>query len=96
MYESSGLKYPTFINKYRQDIANTVQIYTEKMVIAIVGYLIDKYKINKLCLAGGLFLNCLLNHKILETYPDIELHICPAAGDAGQAIWDAFWAYRKF
>lgn len=96
MYESSGLKYPTFINKYRQDIANTVQIYTEKMVIAIVGYLIDKYKINKLCLAGGLFLNCLLNHKILETYPDIELHICPAAGDDGQAIGAAFWAYRKF
>lgn len=96
MYESSGLKYPTFINKYRQDIANTVQVYTEKMVIAIVGYLIDKYKINKLCLAGGLFLNCLLNHKILETYPDIELHICPAAGDDGQAIGAAFWSYRKF
>lgn len=96
MYKSSGLKYPIFINKYRQDIANTIQTYTEKTVIAIIGYLLNKYKINKLCLAGGLFLNCLLNHKILENYPNIELHICPAAGDDGQAIGAAFLAYRKF
>lgn len=96
MYESSGLKYPIFINKYKQDIANTIQTYTEKMVIAIIGYLLNKYKINKLCLAGGLFLNCLLNHKTLENYPNIELHICPAAGDDGQAIGAAFLAYRKF
>lgn len=96
MYKASGLKYPIFINKYRQDIANTIQTYTEKMIIGIVGYLLDKYKINKLCLAGGLFLNCLLNHKILENYPNIELHICPAAGDDGQAIGAAFLAYKKY
>lgn len=95
-YKTSNLRYPVFINKYRQDIARTIQNYTENIVIAIVGYLLEKYKINNLCLAGGLFLNCLLNHKLLEKYPNLKLHICPAAGDDGQGIGAAFLAYKQF
>lgn len=96
LYLASGLKYPFYINKYKKDIAKTVQLFTEKLIISIIKYLLEKYKIKKLCLAGGLFLNCLLNHKILEAFPDVTLHICPASGDDGQAIGASFIAYQYF
>ena len=96
LYLKSGLKYPFYINEYKKDIARTVQIFTEKLVISIIKYLLDKYEIKEICLAGGLFLNCLLNHKILEKLPDVTLHICPAAGDDGQSIGAAFIAYQYF
>lgn len=96
LYLSSGLSYPVFINQKKADIARTLQSYTESLVLNIIGYLIEKYQISHFCLAGGLFLNCLLNHKILQKYPEITLHICPAAGDDGQSIGAAFIAYQYF
>lgn len=96
LYLASGLKYPFYINKYKKDIAKTVQLFTEKMIISIIKYLLNKYKTKEICLAGGLFLNCLLNHKILEEFSDVTLHICPASGDDGQAIGASFIAYQYF
>ena len=96
LYLSSGLSYPAFINENKEDIARTLQSFTESLVLNIICYLIEKYQILHLCLAGGLFLNCLLNHKILEKYPDITLHICPAAGDDGQSIGAAYIAYQYY
>lgn len=96
LYLSSGLSYPAFINENKEDIARTLQSFTESLILNIICYLIEKYQIFHLCLAGGLFLNCLLNHKILEKYPDITLHICPAAGDDGQSIGAAFIAYQYY
>jgi len=58
--------------------------------------LLQRYQIYHICFAGGLFLNCLLNHKILEKYPEITIHICPAAGDDGQSIGAAYVAYQYF
>lgn len=95
-YLCSGLKYPFYIEENKEDIAKTVQTYTENLVISIFEYLIKKYQIKEICVAGGLFLNCLLNHKLLEAFPDLTLHICPAAGDDGQSIGAAFIAYQYF
>ena len=95
-YVDSGLSYIAFIRKYRQDIARSIQSYTENIIFSILDYLLKKYEIYEVCLAGGLFLNCLLNHKILERYPEVRLHICPAAGDDGQSIGAAFVAYQRF
>lgn len=96
LYLSSGSSYQSYIAKNREDIAKTLQTFTETLVIDIIGYLLQKYQIYHICLAGGLFLNCLLNHKILEKYPEITLHICPAAGDDGQSIGAAYIAYQYF
>lgn len=85
-----------FINKNRANIAQSMQKYAEDQILEIVKYIISKYNIKKICLGGGLFLNCPINHKILELSDDIELHICPATGDDGQSIGNAFAAYHKF
>lgn len=96
LYLSSGSSYQYYISQNKEDIAKTLQTFVETLIIDIIGYLLQKYQIYHICLAGGLFLNCLLNHKILEKYPEITLHICPAAGDDGQSIGAAYIAYQYF
>lgn len=96
LYLSSGTSYQSYISENREDIAKTLQTFTETLVIDIIGYLLKKYQIYHICFAGGLFLNCLLNHKLLEKYPEITIHICPAAGDDGQSIGAAYIAYQYF
>lgn len=95
LYEQSGENYFVFMEKHKADIARTVQDYTENQVLEIIRYILTKYHIYQICLAGGLFLNCPLNHKIIERFPQVSLHICPAAGDDGQAMGAAFAAYRS-
>lgn len=94
LYEKSGESFFSFMEAHKADIAKSVQDYTESQILEIIKYIISKYKINQICLAGGVFLNCPINHKIIEKFPHVSIHICPAAGDDGQAIGSAFYSYR--
>lgn len=94
-YQSSGKRFFQFITDNRADIANSIQRYAEEQVLAIIKYVINKYKTKNICLSGGLFLNCPINHKILESFDGVKIHICPASGDDGQAIGNAFAAYSE-
>lgn len=94
-YLESGVNYFEFLDKEAINIAQTVQDLTETVLIQLIKYIIQKYNINDICLSGGTFLNCMLNHKLLEVIPNLRLHICPAAGDDGQAVGAAFHAYKK-
>ena len=91
----SGMNYHDFIQTNSANIARTVQEYTEKAIITLIQNLVNRYNVQYLCLGGGLFLNCLLNHKILEACSLKEIYIFPASGDDGQAIGNAFYAYKK-
>lgn len=94
-YLESGISYFDFLNKEASNIAQTVQELTETLLIQLIKYVTKKYNVNNICLAGGTFLNCMLNHKLLEVIPNLNLHICPASGDDGQAVGAAFHAYKK-
>lgn len=94
-YLESGNNYFDFINKESANIAQTVQKLTETILIQLIEYITRKYNIYDVCLSGGTFLNCMLNHKLLDAIPNLHLHICPAAGDDGQAVGAAFHAYKK-
>ncbi len=93
-YLRSGESFSSYIKQKKANIAQSVQKYTERQVVEIIGYLLGRYGIRNICLAGGLFLNCPINHKLLETFENIKLHICPCAGDDGQAIGNAFAAFK--
>ena len=95
LQQLSNKNYHTYIQENAANIAQTVQEYTEKAVISLIKNLTQKYHAEYLCLGGGLFLNCLLNHKILESCNLKEVFIFPASGDDGQAIGNAFYAYKK-
>jgi len=96
LQQLSGKSYTEYISENAANIAQTVQDYTEHIIIEIVDSLVKEYKINNLCLGGGLFLNCLLNHKILEKCNINNIFILPSTGDDGQSIGNAFYAYKMY
>lgn len=93
---SSGKTHFTFLENEKPNIAFTVQRFTEEALVSLVKNLSEKYQVSDFCLAGGLFLNCLSNHRILESCPINSLNIFPAAGDDGQAIGNAIYAYKTW
>ena len=66
---------------------------TEHVVVNICKNLFNEYKIENLCLAGGVALNCVANGKILKNTKFKNLWIQPAAGDAGGSLGAAlaYW-----
>ncbi|MBD3231732.1 carbamoyl transferase [Candidatus Dependentiae bacterium] len=72
------------------DIASALQERTIKVVLHLIAKLKKMTNSDKLCLAGGLFLNCHVNQKILESELFNEIYICPAATDDGTAAGAAF------
>ena len=77
------------------DIAASLQKFTEDVLIIIANNLYNSSKVDKLCLAGGLFLNCVANSRILENTPFKEVFIQPAAGDSGGALGVAAYIYHS-
>jgi carbamoyltransferase len=68
------------------DIAASLQQFCEEAIILIARNLHKQTKMDNLCLAGGLFLNCVINHKLLEETPFRKVFVQPAAGDSGGAL----------
>ena len=81
------------INQFHMDIAASIQLVTEEIILKICRYIKQKYKIDFLCLAGGVALNCVANGKILQNKIFKEIWIQPAAGDAGGALGAALGYY---
>ena len=77
------------------DIAASLQKFTEDVLIIIANNLYNDSKMDKLCLAGGLFLNCVANSRILENTPFKEVFIQPAAGDSGGALGVASYVHHS-
>ena len=84
------------IEKRHSDMAASLQKLTEEILIRIACNLHAETKMDQLCLAGGLFLNCVANHKILEETPFKKVFIQPAAGDSGGALGAAAYVYYDF
>ena len=81
------------LTQFHMDIAASIQSVTEEIVIRITDDIAKEYKIENLCLAGGVALNCVANGKILEKNNFKNIWIQPAAGDAGGSLGAAlaFW-----
>lgn len=77
-----------------KDIAASLQLFVEETLIKIAKHVSKETKSKNLCLAGGVFLNCVANQKILETTPFEQVYIQPGAGDAGGSIGAAMHLYN--
>lgn len=91
----NNISYNEFKSEFAKDLAKTIQDEIEDIMINFINKTYRKYPSNNLCLAGGLFLNCVMNHKILQQTPYKNIHIVPASGDDGQSIGAAFYGYKK-
>ena len=80
-------------NQFFMDVAASIQLFTEEVMVGAAIYAKNLTGSKNLCLAGGVALNCVANGKILEQNIFDNVWIQPAAGDAGGALGSAlsFW-----
>jgi carbamoyltransferase len=78
------------------DLAASIQAVTDEVVLRLVRSLVAETGLRKLCLAGGVALNCVANGKVLRDGDIDALWVQPAAGDAGGALGAALAAYHEF
>ncbi|MFT7582573.1 MAG: carbamoyltransferase [Myxococcota bacterium] len=74
------------------DIAATLQAVCEDYLLSLCDEAHRRTGSTRLCLAGGVALNCVANGRIARESPFEEVHVHPAAGDAGGAIGAALYA----
>lgn len=90
-------KFSAFISRLNiQDRTTTIArsviaCYIQKVVEKTIYAIVKSYKMDNVCLSGGLFYNVKLNNKILKAVPG-HFSVVPVAGDQGAAIG----FYQKF
>ena len=76
----------TKLTQREMDLARSVQEVCEEIMLRMVRTAHRETGLDRLCMAGGVALNCVGNGRILREGPFKEIWIQPAAGDAGGAL----------
>ena len=79
------------LEQRHSDIAAALQERLEAVVLKLLQRLADRHRTSRLCYAGGVALNCLLNGKIRRETPFRQIFIQPAAHDAGTSLGAALY-----
>ena len=77
------------------DVAASIQLVTEEMILGLVNMLHQQTSQTNLCLSGGVALNCVANGRILREGPFKNLWIQPASGDAGGSLGAALTLWNE-
>jgi len=83
------------VTQREMDIAASIQEVTEEIMLRSARHVHAETGMRKLCLAGGVALNCVGNGRILREGPFDEIWIQPAAGDAGGALGVALFIWHQ-
>ncbi len=75
------------------NIASSIQVVIEEIIIKIAKNIKKETNIDNLCLAGGVALNCVANGKLVKEKIFKNIWIQPASGDAGGALGSALAVY---
>ncbi|MCX6639473.1 MAG: carbamoyltransferase [bacterium] len=84
------------LTQKEMDLARSVQVVTEEVMLRMARTLFKETGLTKLCLAGGVALNCVGNGRLLREGPFKNLWIQPAAGDAGGALGAALVTWHHY
>lgn len=84
------------LTQREMDIAKSIQVVTEMIVLRMARFLRKETGETKLCLAGGVALNCVANGKLLREGIFDDIYIQPAAGDAGGALGAALAIHHHY
>jgi len=84
------------ITQREMDIAASIQVVTEEVVLRLATTVHRKLNTDYLCLAGGVALNCVANGRLLREGPFKDIWIQPASGDAGGALGVAYSAWHHY
>lgn len=83
------------LEERHSDIAAALQERLETIILRIMGRLHGQFSIPRLCYAGGVALNCVLNGKIRQETPFSDVFIQPAAHDAGTSLGAALYVAHQ-
>ena len=83
------------LTQSEMDLAKSVQVVTEEVMIRTARHIHKLTGEKSLCLAGGVALNCVGNGRILREGPFENIWIQPAAGDAGGALGAALFVWHQ-
>ncbi|MCH8119156.1 MAG: carbamoyltransferase [Planctomycetes bacterium] len=83
------------LTQREMDIAASIQAVTEEIMLRAARHVHRQTGMQNLVLAGGVFLNCVGNSRILREGPFDNIWIQPAAGDAGGALGAALFVWYQ-
>lgn len=86
LFEGAALPADETPTQKHFDMARSIQVVTEEIVVKIAKHAKALTQSKHLCLAGGVALNCVANAKILAESGFERLWIQPASGDAGGSL----------
>lgn len=84
------------ITQREMDIAASIQKVTEEIMLRMARHVRKITGMDKLCLAGGVALNCVGNGRIMREGLFKDIWIQPASGDAGGALGAALLIWHKY
>lgn len=96
LFGAPACKPESTVTQREMDIARSIQVVTEEIVLKICNTVHKELQTDYLCLAGGVALNCVANGRILREGPFKDIWIQPAAGDAGGAIGAALTVWYEY
>jgi carbamoyltransferase len=88
-------KAETEISQREMDIAASIQVVTEEIVLKAARHAHELTGSSNLVMAGGVALNCVANGRVLREGPFENVWIQPAAGDAGGALGAALFTWHQ-
>lgn len=83
------------ITDAHKNIAAALQKRMEDLILGQLKLAREKYGLRRLCLAGGVALNCSMNGRIESSRIFDQIFVQPASGDAGTAVGACYESYRK-
>lgn len=84
------------ITQFHMDVARSIQDVTEEVILRICRHIRKTTGERKICLAGGVALNCVANGKVSREKIFDDIWVQPAAGDAGGALGAALFVWYKY
>ena len=84
------------LTQFHMDLAASIQVVTEEVVLKIARSLQKETGLKHLCLSGGVALNCVANGKLVKEKIFDEIWIQPASGDAGSSLGGALIAWHEY
>ncbi len=74
------------LTQREMDLARSIQVVCEEVMMRMARSVHRETGLERLCLAGGVALNCVANGRLLREGPFKQIWVQPAAGDAGGAL----------
>lgn len=96
LFGGNARKPETKISQREMDIAASIQQVTEEIMLRMSRHVHKVTGREKLCLAGGVALNCVGNGRILREGPFKNVWVQPASGDAGGALGAALTVWYRY